>query len=296
MTSYLLIALIIALYSFQTLFCRLYNNHFPGRKDSGPVVFSVLYGVLVTVITLAISGFHYAPSRTTLLLGLGNALVLLGYNISLINATGCGSYAVANFCQLSGGILVPLIQSVLFYGHSFTLRQYGGILVMLMAFLALNIEGMRGKTGRGEKREGRFALFCALLFLFNGLYGALIVAQQTALDGAERTEMIVTTFMGTAILALIVLMRLRGRQTAREFRQNGKSTLFLGLCCLSAASALNLLMYIMKFVNAAILYTLENGGVLLLSTLYAVTLFKEKFSPVKAVGVGLAVVSLIMLS
>ena len=45
-----------------------------------------------------------------------------------------------------------------------------------------------------------------------------------------------------------------------------------------------------------VLYTVENGGVLVLSVMFAVFLFKEKITPFKAVGLLLALSSLVMLS
>ncbi|MBQ5770466.1 MAG: hypothetical protein IIW08_04740, partial [Clostridia bacterium] len=116
MISVLLIALVIVLYSFQTLFCRLYNNAYPGREDVSPFVYCVYYGVFVSIATFLFGGCAFSPSWETVLFGLLNAFALLLYNITLIKATATGSYAIANLSLLSGGILIPLAESVLIFG------------------------------------------------------------------------------------------------------------------------------------------------------------------------------------
>ena len=108
--------------------------------------------------------------------------------------------------------------------------------------------------------------------------------------------MIIVTFLFTALLGFVMLLSKRGRSSLAAFRQTKSSALCMLLCCVSAAAALNLLMYVMQLVNVPVLYTVENGGVLVLSVVFAVFLFKEKITPFKAVGLLLALSSLVMLS
>ena len=71
---------------------------------------------------------------------------------------------------------------------------------------------------------------------------------------------------------------------------------FLALTCLAVFTALNMLMVVLSMINPAILYTIDNGGVLVLSVLYSRILFKEKLSPAQIAGIVLAAVSIVMLS
>ena len=56
------------------------------------------------------------------------------------------------------------------------------------------------------------------------------------------------------------------------------------------------MLYVLKLVNASVLYTIDNGGVLVLSVLYSCILFKEKLSLAQGIGIGLSMVSIIALS
>ncbi len=294
MLSVLLIALVILLYSFQTLFCRLYNQAYPGREDVSPFVYCAYYGVLVSVATFLFGGCTFHPSWQTVLFGLLNAFALLLYNVTLIKATAMGSYAIANLSLLSGGILIPLLESVLIFDAKLVPIQYIGIFLMLIAFGFLNADGLF-KGEKKEKTNKMFYVYCALLLLANGAYGAFFNAQQKILEEAERTEMIILTFLPSAVIGALIVFSKAKKNTLACFKQTPKSILHLILCCISATVAINLLVYIMSLIDVAVLFTVENGGVLIMSALYATFLFKEKLTTPKMIGLVIAVISMALL-
>ena len=109
--SVFLIAGIILLYSFQTLFCTLYNQRYPGKEACAAPVFCTLEAAFIVLITWALNGFRFHASPPTLLFGCLNGLVLLGYNSSLMAAGKRGSYAFFNMALQYGAILIPLAYS-----------------------------------------------------------------------------------------------------------------------------------------------------------------------------------------
>ncbi len=288
--SVILIAGIVLLYSFQTLFCTLYNQRYPGKAECAAPVFCILEAAFITLITWALNGFRFRASPPTLLFGCLNALVLFGYNSSLMAAGKRGSYAFFNMALLYGAILVPMAYSAIFLHEGTTAVQWVGVGLMLAAFLLMNWEG---KTEKTAKRG--FYLFCALLFLCNGLYSVFLKMQSVACEN-ESAEMIMLTFGLMGLAALIQLAIAQKGGTLQACRQNKRSLPPLIACLLSAGLAVNGLVAVIPRVNSVVLYTVENGGVLLLSFLYAVTLFHEKPAPKKVAGVAIAVVSITLLS
>ena len=288
--SVVLIAGIVLLYSFQTLFCTLYNQRYPGNAECAAPVFCILESAFITLITWALNGLSFHASPPTLLFGCLNALVLFGYNSSLMAAGKRGSYAFFNMALLYGPILVPMVYSAIFLHEGTTNLQWVGVGLMLIAFLLMNWEG---KTEKTAKRG--FYLFCALLFLCNGLYSVFLKMQSVACEN-EIAEMIMLTFGLMGLAALVQLAIAQKGNTLQAFRQNKRSLPPLIACLLSAGLAVNGLVAVIPRVNSVVLYTVENGGVLLLSFLYAVTLFHEKPVPKKVAGVVIAVVSITLLS
>ena len=288
--SIALIAVIVLLYSLQTLFCTLYNKRYPGKPEWSSPVFCALEGIFITLITWALNGFHFSPSLTTVLFGCLNALILFGYNTSLIAAGKRGSYAFFNMVLLYGAILVPMAYSVLFLNEKTTVLQWIGVGMMLAAFLLMNWDGKGAQA-----TDKSYYLFCALLFLCNGLY-SVVLKMQSDRTGAESSEMIMITFGAMGLIALVQLALKEKGSTLRAFRQTKESLLPLCACLLVAGLAINGLVRILPRVNSVVLFTVENGGVLLLSSLYAFLLFKEMPEAKKLIGIGIAIVSITLRS
>ena len=65
---------------------------------------------------------------------------------------------------------------------------------------------------------------------------------------------------------------------------------------ISACAAINLLMQALSLINVAVLYTLNNGGVLIVSVLWSVVILKEKLGRMKVIGLILAIAAVFALS
>ena len=288
--SILLIAVIILLYSFQTLFCKLYTDSYPGRAELASPVFCIIEGICVTIVTFAFNGFQFSVSPFTLLMGVLNALALFAYNMSLIKASTLGSYAFMNVIMLFGGLLVPSIYGAAFLGEAITATKVIGILAVLLSCLLMNIEDIKLKN-----TPFTYYIFCGILFVANGLYGTF-VKMQTVHHDEQKQEMIMLTFALTSAVALIQLITSEKKNTLQAFKLTRKAVLPLIVCLLSASLAINLLVYLLPLLDTAVLYTVENGGVLILSALYSVLFFHEKLRPVKAVGILTASVGITIMS
>lgn len=283
----LVISAVVLFATGQSLFCRMYTSAQNGR---GAVQFSVLYAFLAGVCTLAIGGFRYAPSGTTLLLGALNAVMLLTYNIAMVHAGNLGSFAFLMIGVLSGGILVPMAYDLLFLGTRLNAWQIAAVAMMLVSFVMMNRDGLSGK------KSGAYLAWVGALFLVNGLYGTLMGLQQNALEFTQRSEMIVTTYLGTAVIGtLFSLVRERG-EFFRGFRMSGRAAAFLVASALCCTGSVNLLLYAMKLVRLTVLNVTVNGGVLVISAGLAYFVFREKMTAWKIAGIGLAAVSVILLS
>ncbi len=291
MTSTLLILLIVVLYSLQTLFCTMYTNKYPGKPENASPVFCVLESVAIAVFTWAWIGFKFELSPITLLLGSLNAVVLFTYNTSLIKASSKGSYAFMNVAMLFGCILVPLMYTTIFLGDKLVWYQYAAIGLMLVSFILMNYKDFKQK----ERTSWVYYVFCALLFLSNGMYGTLL-KMQSDYNEAQKNEMIILTYGIMGVIAFVQLAFKEKKDTFKAFKMSKKAVLPLALCLASAALAINILVLVIPMVNTAVLYTVENGGVLILAAVYSFIFFKEKPQLSTVLGIITAAVSITVLS
>lgn len=285
-----LVAVMVVLYSFQSLFLKLFSSSRAAGEDTS-TVFSISYGAFAGIATLIVSGLHFAPSRVTLICGLINAFVLLFYNMAMIKASKGGSYSFQMIMCLFGGITVPMLYNALFMGERLGVLQFAAIGIMLISFVLMNLQGLSLK---GSSRS--FLPWCLVVFATNGLYSILLNTQQAAMNGDERNEMIVLTFLGMAILSALWQLIRDKSVLATGFKMSKRSLVYLLACCLSATLACHMVLYVLTLVDATVLFTIDNGGVLVLSVLYSCLLFKEKLTPVQIAGIVLATGSIVMLS
>ncbi|MBQ8783003.1 MAG: hypothetical protein IJZ57_04445 [Clostridia bacterium] len=290
MTSVLLIVAIVVLYSFQTLFCTMYTNKYPGKAENASPVFCILESVAIAVFTWAWIGFKFELSPMTILFGVLNAVALYGYNTSLIKAGAKGSYAFMNVSLLFGGILVPLLYTSIFLGDTLQWYQYLAIVLMLVSFVLMNYKEMKLKD-----TPWSYYVFCALLLICNGMYGTFL-KMQSDYNVNQKNEMIILTYGLMGVIALVQLAVKEKKDTFKAFKLSQKAIVPLALCLASAALAINILVLVIPMVNTAVLFTIENGGVLILSAIYSFIFFKEKPHLTTIIGMIVAAVSITVLS
>lgn len=294
MTAFLIL-LMVFLFSWQSLSARKYTESYAGpHPQDTSNIYNIIYGCVIALLTLAINGFSFAPSLPTVLLGLVNAVVLIVYNTSLVSGSVLGPYSFLMLCPLSGGILVPMVYNMLLMGERLSAMQIFGILILLVSIVILNLQGLSFK---GERPPRAYFLCCALLFFSNGFYGQLLNIQQSLLSGAQRAEMIVVTYSVAAVIALCTMLH-RSPQRLREgLRMGRKAALFALFACVVATSATNIMVYLLTVVQSVtVMFAIDNGGVLLLSAIYSLVLFREKSSPSQITGMALAILSIVLLS
>ena len=297
MYTVFIIALVILLYTLQSLFTRLYTDFYPGDKGLTTPVFAVVCGLIVTAVSFIFSGFSFSCGWLTILLGLINAAILYGYDAFIIKASATGPYSILMTFSLTGGIVVPAIVSWLFFSVPFSFVQLISIMIIFASVLMISKKEDEEENKEEHKKHRTFFLIiCTLLGLANGLYGVLLNTQQELTGVAEKEEMVVVTFMGAALISLVQLIVKEKKNTIAAFRQTKKSLIYLLLTALVSALAINALVIALEGANATLVYTFDNAGVLLLSAIASAILFKEKLSKLNIVGCIIMSIGLICMS
>lgn len=297
MYTALIIALVILLYTLQSLFTRLYTDHYPGDKGLTTPVFAVICGLIVTVVSFIFSGFTFSCGWLTVLLGIINAFILYGYDAFIIKASATGPYSILMTFSLTGGIVVPAIVSWLFFEVPFSVVQLVSILIIFASVLMISKKENEGEDKEEHKKHRTFFLIiCTLLGLANGLYGVLLNVQQELTGVSEKEEMVAVTFIGAAVISLVQLVVKEGKNTLKAFKQTKLSLAFLLLTALVSALAINALVIALEGADTTLVYTFDNAGVLLLSAIASAVFFKEKLSRLNVIGCIIMSIGLICMS
>lgn len=287
----LLPALCALLYTGQSVFNKLYSLNYTGPDETITPVFSVIYGLFITLATFLFSGLTFCPSATTIYLGLACGVVLFLYNLSLINASRTGPYAFQSMMMLSGETIIPLIFSTIWWGDTLGILSLIGIAVVLVAFVVFNCKGFRF----ANVKRGYF-FWVALLFCANGCYGTLMDSQQRIFAGGQRGEMIEISFLFSALISAVYLLITQKNHLTAAFSMGKKNwgAVFLSSAC--AAGAINLLMIALRLVPVSVLFTAISGGVLVGCSVLGVLVFHEKLEKQMIWGLVIALIGIVLLS
>lgn len=280
--EYLYIFILILLYTGQSFFCRLYTNKYPGDPDATTPVFSVVSGAITALAALifaACVGFHWNWQIITM--GLVNCLILAVYNFCMVKASERGPYSIQMTMMLSGGIIIPALFSYVYGGG---LKPLGWLFVTIIALSILLVSKKKGESLFSGGLQ--FWIFVILLFVFNGLYGAIMAHQSVySVTADSKNELIICTFGFSALINTFLGFYQRKSKFISDFRQSKASLISLLLSSAFTASAVILLTILINSgMSTDILFTFDNAGVLLFSVLFSFIVFKEKLSWLNLVG------------
>ena len=291
MRSAVLIAMMILLYTLQSLLCKKYADHYPGAPADASPVFTMVSGVVVVAVSFAAAGFSFFAAPLTLLFALFNAVALIGYNAFIISAAQMGAYSVLMVFSIAGGILIPVLSGVVFFGDGFSLKR---ALAFLLIFAAVYLVSHR--KGEAFSTSKWFLPVCVGLGVCNGAYGALLDAQQRLTGAAQKEEMVAFTYALAVLASFLLLWARRGRRVVAPFRQTGRSLFYLLVCAVIVALAIHVMVAIIPLVDIAVLYTFDNAGTFLFSVVASVIFFRERLSRANIAGCVLMCIGLVMVS
>lgn len=285
--SVLLIAGLVIIYTMQSLLTRYYSASYPGKEELSSPVFTIISGLIVTLVTLAFAGFRFEPSLITVVLGITNALAVVLYNTALIRASATGPYSITMVFMIAGGIIIPAIVTV-FFGDDLNIIKIISILVVLASVYMI-----ARKEGEAYQNKRAFFLSCFLLAIGNGAYGVLLDVQQRLTIGSadvspEKEEMVIITYFTGVVISTVMLFVQQKKGFFTAMKQTKKSAAFLVGASLVVASAINLFVFVLAYMQnhggTTLLYTLDNSLVFLLSVAFSCIFMKEKLSKLNVFG------------
>ncbi len=297
------ITLIILMYTFQSLFSKMYTVNYPGDKTYAPKAFTIVSGIVVALTALCFAGFSFGSFQwITLLLGVINAIVLYCYNEFIIKGSSTGDYSILVVFNIGGGIVIPAIINPIFFGESFMITQLIAIAIIFVAVYLVSHKKDETTKGDTQKKNNKLHIIvCSLLALANGAYAIVLKAQEYLNANSENPDstqsqlLLIYTFAGAAIISAISLVVKKRGEALSVFRQSKKSLIFLALAAVVAAIAPNILVISLETINSTLLYTFNNAGVMLFSALASAFIFRERLSKLNIVGCGIMTVALILM-
>lgn len=252
---------------------------------------------LLCIATFLVWGGFGSASLFTVLMGIGFGLLNLTSMICNIWALKIGPMSYTTVI-ISFATLISALSGVAFFNETLGWTQMVGIPLMLVSFVLA--------VDKSEDNKGfslRWLLLCLAAFLAVGGIGVMQKFHGTSVYSGESNAFLVIAFLTVSVCCAVVpaLLRKKGQtaeKTGLRLKWN-KDTLILLACiffggiAIAANNKLNL--YLSAQMNSAVFFPIVNGGGLILTTLFAIAVFREKLTLKKWLGLSFGILSVLFL-
>ena len=264
---------------------------------SGGFVFNAVGCLSAAVILLFWGGFG-PSSLFTVVLGITFGAVTALQGITNIVALQIGPMSYTSVI-ISFSTLISALSGLMFFGESLGWAQIVGIVLMLISFLLA-----ANNNGEEKKANLKWLLACLIAFAATGGIGIMQKVHQSSAHLGELNAFLIIAFVSSAILCAIFAAFLKKREKIdtcmAKTVQTSKKQLWISLAvmvaggvCIAVNNRFNL--YLSGVMDSAVFFPIVNGGGLVLTTLAAVLLFRERLSKKQWVGLLFGIASVVFL-
>lgn len=210
------------------------------------------------VVLLAINKFKLGVTPFTLIMSTVNAANALGLGFCTFKALDKVNLSVCSVFSMLGGMVLPFVQGIIFYGETVTVPKF---LCLILIAVALFLTVEKGGTKGG-------AVYYAGVFILNGMSGVLSkLYNELPFDKADAASYTILTSIISVVIAA-ALMALFCRKN-----ENEPKTTFKSVVMSVVAGALNkignfILVVALIHVDASVQYPMVTGGMMIVSTIY----------------------------
>lgn len=253
----------------------------------------------VSAVVLLVWGGFGASSTFTLILGTAFGLVTALQAIFNLAALALGPMSYTTVI-VSFSTVITALSGKLFFGENIYAVQIIGIVLMLVSFVfAVD------KKSEEKSANLRWLIVCGLAFIFSGGIGIMQKIHQTSSFKGELNAYLVIAFVASTVVsaAVAIFLYLKGSKDSPVSKKalpaiDKRFIFMLVLMIINGVSvAVNhkLNLYLSGVMDSATFFPIVNGGGLVLSTVAALIIFRERLSVKQWIGLGVGILSVIFL-
>jgi multidrug transporter EmrE-like cation transporter len=242
-------------------------------------------GIGGLILLCIINGISLKFTPFTLIMAVFSALNGFLFSLCAFKALGKTNLSVYSLFSMLGGMVLPFLQGIIFYGEPLTVAK-SVCFALIVLSLSFTIQ-------KGNKSGG--FIYYAGVFVFNGMSGVLTkIFTSAPYPKASATDYSMWATIVSLVISLIVLLTVFRKKSPDEKPQ----TFLSETICVSSGTINkigNLLLVIaLAHVDASVQYPMVTGGVMIMSTIISL-LGKNKPTVKQLVSVGVAFIGLLAL-
>lgn len=284
MIYYLLIILSVTMFggsfAFKDGYRKLRGSSFKVSRQYG-----LTGGIGGLILLFIINGVSLKFTPFTFIMATVSSINGLLFGWCAFMALGKTNLSVFSLFSMLGGMVLPFLQGIIFYGEPLTLAK-GVCFVLIVVALLFTIN-------KGDKNGG--FIYYVGVFVFNGMSGVITKIFTSAnFEKASATDYSIwATIIGIVIAIVLLLTVFRKKQPEEKPQTLLSETLCVASGVLNKVANL-LLVIALAHVDASVQYPMVTGGVMIISTV--ISLFgKNKPTIKQVISVGVAFIGLLAL-
>lgn len=253
---------------------------------------------IVAAIILFCWGGMGPFSPFTILLGVVFGIITAVQQISNLKALECGPWSYTSVI-ISLSTLIPALSGALIWQETLQIPQIVGMVFLVVCFV-FSVET------KGEEKNAsiKWLIWCAVAFLCTGFIGVMQKFHQSSDYKNELNAFLVTAFVVSCVYSFISVLIMANKKEQDEKTEKAKDNRFrfvfpivlmvVSGICVAVNNKLNL--YLSGVMDSAVFFPIVNGGGLVLTTIAASILFKEKLTKKQWIGLVVGICAVIFLA
>ena len=283
----------VVLLAITLLFClggELSKVFFSHRNPDDMVarqIFIALSSLVSGIVLLCWGGFGQVSVFTVVLgivFGLATALQATFHLKAL--EIGPWAYTVV---LVSLSSLLTALSGTIFWDESLTFPQIIGMVFMVLCLILSVMTG-----GEEKKATLRWFLFCMLAFLCSGSVGIMQKWHQSTPHRAELNGFLIIAFAVGFLYAVCSIPFMRRKEPEKPLPRAKNVVLYSILYGLMFAVVNKLNLYLAGVMDSAVFFPVVNGGGLMLTTLTAIVVFRERLTRRQWIGMACGILSVLL--
>lgn len=299
--DYVFIIISVFGFALQFVLMQTYEKQIKQNLATG-IFLTIITNIVGAVFFFAINLFKISVSKNAVFLAALLAVDMVAYNLLSLRALSLGNLAVYSMFMMLGGMALPVLYGVIFLKEELSVCKIIG-LIFLTGFMILQALSTGNKsdeksqpnykigTVNDRRKKWVYLAYCVAVFIVNGLTGVISKAHQVGQNAVDEKSFLVLSCSFTVVLGLIIFVI--ERLMPRKYESNGELSAMLKVKPLGISALLGIVMYGANYflllaarsVPASAQFPIVSGGVIALSALASVLIFKDKLSKSEMIAV-----------
>ncbi len=255
--------------------------------------FNLMQNVFCGLMIIVVMGGIGEYSTFTLLLGTVLGAVSAFQLLFNLKAFSAGPFSYTTVI-VSLSAIIPTVSGI-FFGETISPIQWVGITCMAVCII-LSPDSTKGE--HAKKSSFEWIVFCAVAALFSGAIGILQKIHQTSIHKEEKAAFLVSAFLVATVISVVFLFASpKGAGHEGGTKKDKAIRILLPVItgvCFAFPHTINL--HLSGVLPTAIMFPMVNIIPMILSTVVAMVMFRERLSVKRWIGVIIGVLSTVLVS